>query len=266
MKSNTEFNKYKVKNDELYLPKSGGKVEGEAIFTGGVRFSSGDPKNDLVIKDKRSLGTATGHEYHLEFNTDLDEVTLTEDSQDKTTLPLVATYVGTRADWNLLSAAEQAQYRIVHFTDEWGSIFSHVGQIIESTTLDTEAKVKAVYGASTSWIQHTGYMLRGATSGVVANQASNDGGVDSVEVSSVASHNHTQNEHSHAQHTATRYNLSGNYYSPNNGGQWNTSYNEINTNNIRTQNTTATNIANGSNYTVNTLPKYKNVYIWERVS
>lgn len=63
MKSNTEFNKYKVKNDELYLSKSGGKVEGETVFTGGVRFSSGDPKNDLVIKDKTSLnfgGSAGG--------------------------------------------------------------------------------------------------------------------------------------------------------------------------------------------------------------
>lgn len=38
------------------------------------------------------------------------------------------------------------------------------------------------------------------------------------------------------------------------------------TTNVPTQNTTATNIANGANYTVNTLPKYKNVYIWERVS
>lgn len=33
-----------------------------------------------------------------------------------------------------------------------------------------------------------------------------------------------------------------------------------------TNNTTPTNVAKGANYTVNTLPKYKNVYIWERVS
>lgn len=136
MKSNTEFNKYKVKNDELYLPKSGGKVEGEAIFTGGVRFSSGDPKNDLIIKDKRSLGTATGHEYDLEFNNDLDEVTLTEDSQNKTILPLVATYNGTRANWNNLSAAEQVKYRHVIFTDETGSD-DISGKAITYTSSDT---------------------------------------------------------------------------------------------------------------------------------
>lgn len=257
MKSNTEFNKYKVKNDELYLPKSGGKVEGETVFTGGVRFSSGDPKNDLVIKDKRSLGTATGHEYDLEFNNDLDEVTLTEDNVDKTTLPLVAEYVGTRADWNLLSAAEQAQYRIVHFTDEQGSIFSHVGQIIESTTLDTEAKVKAIYGSNTSWIQHTGYMLRGASSSVTANHTGNDGGDDSVTVSSVANHNHTQDQH---RHYVSR-SVSGNVAGGGLGSYIKTAYENVYTNYV-----TATNQANGANYTVATLPKYKNVYIWERVS
>lgn len=225
--------------------------------TSGGQYTDGDPSGG---------GGGGGHTYDLKQNPTLDETTITEDGSDKTTLPLVATYVGTRANWNNLSATEKAKYRIVHFTDEQVSVFSHIGQIIESTTLDTEAKVKAIYGSNTSWIQHTGYVLRGASSSVRANHTGNDGGDDSVTVSSVASHNHTQNAHSHPQNKATRYNLSGNYYSSNSGGKWNTSYNEIDTDSIRTQNTTATNIANGANYTVNTLPKYKNVYIWERVS
>ena len=62
----------------------------------------------------------SGKEYDLEFNQDLDEVTLTEDNVDKTTLPLVATFVGTRTEWNNLSQAEQNEYRIVHFTDDGG--------------------------------------------------------------------------------------------------------------------------------------------------
>ena len=55
---------------------------------------------------------------------------------------------------------------------------SHIGQIIESTTLDAPDKVQAIYGTNTTWIQHSGYVLRGATSGVVAKSATKDGGSD----------------------------------------------------------------------------------------
>lgn len=54
---------------------------------------------------------------------------------------------------------------------------SYVGMVIHSTTLDTEAKVKAQYGGTT-WIQHSGYFLRGAASGVTANDATKTGGND----------------------------------------------------------------------------------------
>ena len=60
MKSNTEFNRDKLKNDELYLSKRGGIVNGETVFTNGIRVTSGDPKNDLVIKDKNSLNLGGG--------------------------------------------------------------------------------------------------------------------------------------------------------------------------------------------------------------
>lgn len=74
----------------------------------------------------------------------------------------------------------------------WGKItakfapktsLSHVGMIIQSTTLDTKAKVIAVYGG-TDWIRHKGYFLRGADNNdtVVDNQAQSDGGS--------ATHNH----------------------------------------------------------------------------
>lgn len=150
---------------------------------------------------------------------------------------------------------------------------SHVGQIIHSTTLDTEVKVKAIYGTSTSWIQHTGYVLRGATTNVSANSNTNDGGADSVTVSSVANHNHTQNAHAHdlrqrlmnGQAGATSYgfpfqtNQSGTPYTI--GGNVT---NLLSAQGASVLNATATNNANGADYTVNTLPKYKNVYIWER--
>lgn len=138
-----------------------------------------------------------------------------------------------------------------------------IGTVIESTTCDTMAKVVEAYGGTT-WIQHTGYMLRGATSGVVANQASNDGGADSVTVSSVASHNHTQDRHNHTSYGSTEIGS---------GQCQTTSYSNGNNAFLKTggiaklvSDTTATNKANGSNYTVSTLPKYKNVYIWERTA
>lgn len=71
---------------------------------------------------------------------------------------------------------------------------SHIGMIIQSTTLNTEDKVKALYGG-TKWISHTGYILRGATSGVVANQAVKSGGADSVTLSinQIPAHGHSVN-------------------------------------------------------------------------
>ena len=158
------------------------------------------------------------------------------------------------------------------------SVLSHVGMVIHSTTLDTEAKVKAVYGGTT-WVQLSGYMLRGASSGVTPNQNLNDGGADSVTVSSVASHNHTQNAHTHTQnahnHALPRLNgIAGMSSAKANTSSsvdykinQSTSYiSEVNDATATNQDATATNKANGANYTVNTLPKYKNVYIWERTA
>lgn len=62
----------------------------------------------------------SGKEYDLEFNADLDEVTLTEDDVDKTTLPLVATFIGSHNRWNALTPAQQSKYRHVIFNDDGG--------------------------------------------------------------------------------------------------------------------------------------------------
>ncbi len=251
-----------TKESNTWVKKTFSKVWDYIKSKIGINNSQGSANKFLNEKGTFTV-VNSGKEYDLEFNNDLDEVTLTEDSVDKTTLPLVATYVGTRADWNNLSAAEQSQYRILHFTDEQVSVFSHIGQIIESTTLDTEAKVKAVYGVSTSWIQHTGYMLRGASSSVTANHTGNDGGADSVEVSSVASHNHsTSSDGAHA-HIVPYSGTGGNGYASYKLAAGQESTVGIPSNGSA-HNHTITN--KGANYTVNTLPKYKNVYIWERVS
>lgn len=60
-----------------------------------------------------------------------------------------------------------------NFTDVL-SLLHPVGTIIESTTCDTMAKVVAAYGGTT-WKQHTGYILRGASSNVTSDDNSNTG-------------------------------------------------------------------------------------------
>lgn len=50
MKPNTDFNRTKLKNNQLYLPLSGGQVNGKTIFTNKVDLG-GDGKNAVKIKN-----------------------------------------------------------------------------------------------------------------------------------------------------------------------------------------------------------------------
>lgn len=130
---------------------------------------------------------------------------------------------------------------------------SYVGMIIHSTTLDTEAKVKAQYGG-TAWIQHSGYILMGATSGVTANDASKTGGSDT--------HSHAL-AHGYAEAIAT-------------GGYFYERYTQVEGRSymikfpVGQQTTSGESAGNyviplgGSTDAESTLPSYKSVYIWER--
>lgn len=173
-----------------------------------------------------------------------------------------------------------------------------------------------------TWKRLNGYMLRGATSGVTFNNNAKDGGADSVTVTSVASHNHTQNSHNHTQDTHSHvitsetslyvggmnqntshgHRLREEYgappnvsYPPNNTysmiagdnaeskAWYSQPIESTNTDHLHqvaahdhyqvtgaktatNQATTATNNATGGNYSVSTLPNYKNVYMWERTA
>lgn len=147
MKSNTEFNRLKLKTDQLYLPLSGGKVNGETIFTDKVIFGSGS--KSITIHNGKIEGLPEGHTYDLEPSSDKSEVTLTEDGEDKTTLPLVATFVGTRAEWNTLSATDKAKYRIVHFTDDGGSDDISEEHITFTSSDTTDANATSWTGVTT---------------------------------------------------------------------------------------------------------------------
>ena len=128
---------------------------------------------------------------------------------------------------------------------------SHVGMIIMSTTLDTMAKVIAIYGGTT-WIQHSGYMLRGATSGVTANSATSNGGAETVTLTVDQIPSHTHPNPSDGAFIINKSVTSG-YAMAFGAGSYN-----------RTS-ASATGSRGGGQAHEN-MPPYKNVYIWERTA
>lgn len=174
------------------------------------------------------------------------------------------------------------EYQLVRQSD--ALCYSHVGQIIESTTLATLEDVQAIYGSDTTWIQHTGYILRGASSGVTENSAVKDGGED----------NHTLTTNEIPAHTHGSKSLTGSFrLSPNvtlNGPNeypvysaftgicsqrvdytqqaYTTTSVASNGNRITGANINATHEHDsvGGGVAHNNMQSYKNVYIWERTS
>lgn len=141
----------------------------------------------------------------------------------------------------------------------WASVVippqSHVGMIIHSTTLDTEAKVIAQYGGAT-WIQHSGYFLRGAASGVTANSATTTGGSDNAVV---VKHTHTQEAHSHSPQNASHFAV----YGAPTTQVVSTSGQGLDLQ-PRTNSVAPTINETGVDGTGKNIPAYKSVYIWER--
>ena len=135
---------------------------------------------------------------------------------------------------------------------------SHVGMIIHSTTLNTEAKVKEIYGGTT-WIQHSGYFLRGADTGVTADDANYTGGADEVTLTAAQC-----GVPAHAHKMPTKYTINSGAHSHSSAGNYvadapNTSEGPSN---IYTDNNNAVNASQAHN----NIPKYKSVYIWERTA
>ena len=156
--------------------------------------------------------------------------------------------------------------------------------IIFSTTLSTMSLVIGVYGGTT-WIQHSGYILRGATSGVTANSASKTGGEDThtLSVNEMPSHNHGQKSLSGGVYIAdTIVRQSGNAQAVNSASGIislvgaSTHRYVIASTGISTQefsgiygfnvNATHTHDSNGGGAAHNNIPNYKSVYIWERTA
>ena len=137
--------------------------------------------------------------------------------------------------------------------------------------------VVAVYGGTT-WIQHTGYVLRGASSGVVANSATKTGGSDDA---IVPYHTHSMNGHTHGMGHRHSFSIEGLGDGPaGSGWEWlgKGSSKTVYTNNaITTGGTSARTSTDGNsdnvayagtsgNTTNANIPNYKSVYIWERTA
>lgn len=176
---------------------------------------------------------------------------------------------------------------------------SHVGMIVQSTTLDTEAKVIAIYGG-TSWSKVEGRFLLGTSSSYAVNSIGGEA-AHTLTTAEMPSHTHT-NTHRHdvsektvnysGDHAHRMFNNgdasgAGNYIGKAYTNQVANiySYSLVNTayganmgltstggghthtlNAFSTNNTSITTSYTGDNSPHNNMPPYKVVYIWERTA
>lgn len=158
-------------------------------------------------------------------------------------------------------------------------IRSHIGMIIQSTTLDTEEKVIAIYGG-TSWEKIEGRLLIGANStygvGTTGGSATH-----TLTVNEMPSHNHggaTGAMSAHATHNHWVMYVDGRrvILDPHQGNTY-VDYlgnrGEINGNADTAMRTSESNLnhvhaigAQGGGQAFSTMPPYKAVYIWERTA
>jgi len=147
-------------------------------------------------------------------------------------------------------------------------VSSHVGQIIMTTTLNTAAKVQAIYGGT--WVAWgAGRVPIGIGSNGTTNYSTVEatGGEEkhTLTIAEMPSHTHTQNSHSHT--TYNKWNSYGagdcsayGYKSPANGSSqdgWQQDY---------TGGTTATNQNTGGGGSHENRQPYITVYMWKRTA
>lgn len=121
---------------------------------------------------------------------------------------------------------------------------SHVGMIIHSTTLDTEAKVKAIYGGTT-WVKIEGQFLLGASATHAVNSTGGEE-THTLTINEMPSHTHGANN------GATTFVNGGSHDIAQTAGSRNYSYLSLG--------------YTGGSQAHNNMPPYKTVYIWERTA
>ena len=134
---------------------------------------------------------------------------------------------------------------------------SHVGMIVQTTTLDTEAKVIAIYGG-TSWSKIEGRFLLGASSSYAANSTGGEA-AHRLTINEMPSHNHAFTSGGHAMCIYTNAD-------PVNQHSWGYTAGQNTGWYINANKDIADITYNGGNAAHNNMPPYKAVYIWERTA
>jgi len=236
------------------MAAAGGGVATFNGRTGAVVPEDGDYSSDMIPHINSDLSETTAGTALNEAQTNIAEA---QGDINNLAIDKLNNYTSDSTQWDAAPTANSTKPVtsagiLEAITEAINSIpKSYVGMIIHSTKFDTEAKVKAFYGGTT-WIQHSGYVLRGATSGVVANSATKTGGSDDAVV---VKHDHSGT-----------FTLDGTYIS----NVSSNAYAGSGLNVLTAGNSTARsgfNVASkGKSGTNKNIPNYKSVYIWERTA
>lgn len=175
------------------------------------------------------------------------------------------------------------------------SVRSHVDMIIQSTTLDTEAKVIAIYGG-TSWTKIEGRFLLGTSPSYAVNATGGEA-THKLTTPEMPSHSHGLNNHTHiipalsgTTNTAGSHTHNSKDYWVANSGKGAAGYcggsgtsavlgdlndimyasgshsHTVTTKSNTTSGNSGSTATTGSGTAHNNMPPYKAVYIWERTA
>ena len=148
-------------------------------------------------------------------------------------------------DVNLTSLVNGQLLRYDATAQKWENAdLSHVGMIIHSTTLDTEAKVKAIYGGTT-WVKIEGHFLLGTSSTHAVNSTGGEE-THTLTIDEIPPHSHSYNA------GATCFAEGGVNDVAQVAGNRNYQYFALGT--------------TGGGQAHNNMPPFKAVYIWERTA
>ena len=196
---------------------------------------------------------------------------------------------------NQLAGALAVKEGISSLNLKMESVRSHVGMIIQSTTLDTEAKVIAIYGG-TSWTKIEGRFLLGTSPSYAVNATGGEA-THKLTTPEMPSHSHGLNNHTHiipalsgTTNTAGSHTHNSKDYWVANSGKGTAGYcggsgtsavlgdlndimyasgshsHTVTTKSNTTSGNSGSTATTGSGTAHNNMPPYKAVYIWERTA
>lgn len=196
---------------------------------------------------------------------------------------------------NQLAGALAVKEGISSLNLKMESVRSHVGMIIQSTTLDTEAKVIAIYGG-TSWTKIEGRFLLGTSPSYAVNATGGEA-THKLTTPEMPSHSHGLNNHTHTipalsgtTNTAGSHTHNSKNYWVANSGKGAAGYcggsgtsavlgdlndimyasgshsHTVTTKSNTTSGNSGSTATTGSGTAHNNMPPYKAVYIWERTA